>query len=91
MALPPIISNFPLFKIFRPGGNAASPRPTDASSRVPFSNPAQDIVQISEAARQKIEGLQQLNVSQVRALTAEVRQALEQNPISLGLNPDFAG
>jgi hypothetical protein len=79
MALPPIISNFPLFKIFKPGtgGNAAStPAQTPAA---PAAAP-QDTVSISPAAR---------NLDQINTITAQTRQILEQTPVALGLDPSF--
>jgi hypothetical protein len=90
MAIPPIISGFPLFRIFRTdrsGNGAADKAPAAGAS------PAGDTVQISDAAQKKLAAAQVLNAQdpgKIQAATGQVRQFLEQNPVSLGLDPAFA-
>jgi hypothetical protein len=86
MSIPPIISNLPLFRLFKSGGASANKAP---------GQPAQsggDIVEISDAAQKKLDAAQVLSAQdpgRISAVTSQIRQYLEQQPVSLGLNPAF--
>ena len=88
MSIPPIISNLPLFRLFKTGrGGAGADKPAN--------QPAQssgDTVEISAAAQKKLDAAQVLSAQdpgKISAVTSQVRQYLEQQPVSLGLNPAF--
>lgn len=91
MALPPIISNLPIIKLLRSEQSSAV---TGDAVKAGAPNHDNDIVEISEAARQKLsetEPLSSDNLAQVREVAAETRSILENTDFSLGLGPDFAG
>lgn len=89
MAIPPIISNIPIFKLFRsekPVSNESSEIKPEGSSM------PQDVVNISVAATEKLEGTKALsldNAEELRAVLGETRHILASSGQSLGLNPDF--
>lgn len=90
MAIPPIISNNPLFKLFRTdqqGGEKDSKADANAAATT------QDIVQISQAAQQRLDGIRQLSAddpAQIQQVAGETRDILEETGLSLGLDRNFA-
>ena len=89
MALPPIISNLPLFKVAKTDGANESSK-TDAPQAGTSSSP-QDVVEISEAAAARLEEAQALaDEQEALKVAASVRSEIAENPVSLGLAPDFA-
>lgn len=93
MALPPIIANNPLVKLFRSDGvedkNTGKKAVAEASTGA-----ARDVVEISEAARKKLESIQSeaaADEGQAREVAAETREMLRADESqTLGLDPEFA-
>lgn len=94
MALPPIIANNPLVKLFRSDGaenkNSGKKDAPGASADSP-----RDVVQISEAALKKLESVKQkaaADEAQARGVAAETRDLLRADESqTLGLDPEVAG
>ena len=91
MAIPPIISNNPLLKLFRTeqqSGAGKSKQPV-ATAQTP-----EDIVEISEAARERLDGIQDLSARKqddVRQTAAQTGDILGHNQdLTLGLDPGFS-
>jgi len=87
MSIPPIISNLPLFRLFKTDRSGAG-------ADKPANQPAQsgDTVEISAAAQKKLDAAQVLTAQdpgKISAVTSQIKQYLEQQPVSLGLNPAF--
>ena len=80
MAIPPIISNLPIFRLFKSDKGAKTEAPAANESVAASSS---DTVEISSAAQDK------LDVSRAREAVAKIKQYLEQYPITLGLDPAF--
>jgi len=83
MALPPIITNLPFLKLFRTEQETSQP--------VKESLPA-DIVEISEAASARFESIKSLspsNLGELQEILHDTRTTLEENSVSLGLQPGF--
>ena len=89
MALPPILANLPVFKLFRSGQSETVQQQHGAAGK---SSAPQDVVQISDAARQRLEGLEDLASDSAAGKTAtNTRTILADDPrLTLGLPPDFA-
>ena len=89
MALPPVISNLPILKMF--GIGASQPAKT---GKAPADNSGaklpQDVVELSEAARSRMEGPQDLNESQAGNKAKETGALLSESGVSLGLDPKFS-
>lgn len=93
MALPPILTNLPFLKTFK--NDSASDQPAasqdnqteqvETSSFVP-----QDVVEISRAASQNLEGIKSLSEDEVPLVTANTRDILERENVSLGLEAGFS-
>ena len=86
MALLPIISNFPLFKIFKPNDAASSKQAVQLQPAADKTF-ARDVLDISPAAYQK---LNDRDLGQIQALATQTKKILEEAPVSLGLDPNFA-
>ncbi|GEM_PF-1480964 len=90
MAIPPIISNNPLLKLFRtddPGFRRESGGKTEKTSNA--ASTPQDIVEISQAAQQRLSGIQQLsadNPEQIQDVAGETKEILEETDVALGRN-----
>ena len=90
MAIPPIIANNPLFKLFRTeqqGGEKSGKADTNAAAT------PQDIVQISKTAQQRLDGIRQLSAddpAQFHQVAGETRDILDETGLSLGLDRNFA-
>lgn len=87
MTIPPVISNFPALNVFRSdrSGNAEVQSPQSSSS-----NP-QDLVEISDAALEQLQGSQQLEAdNEAQELASNTRSILGDSDLSLGLDPDFS-
>jgi len=83
MALPPIISNSPLMKLFKTGPGAKAEAPQSAKN----SNMPQDVVELSAAARKRLDGVKTaLNAEQARDAAAAVKDELGRSNVSLGLD-----
>jgi hypothetical protein len=80
MGIPPIISNLPIFRLFKSDKGSKADAPAANES---IAASATDKVEISSAAQEK------LDVSRAREAVAKIKQYLEQYPISLGLDPAF--
>jgi hypothetical protein len=80
MAIPPIISNLPIFRLFKSdkGGKTGAPVANES-----VASSSSDTVEISSAAQDK------LDLSRAREAVAKIKQYLEQHPITLGLDPAF--
>lgn len=85
MALPPIISNLPIFKMFtKPAANGQQGR-----TEQPAISKAQDEVTLSSAA-QKLSGASELkNAAEALSTAAKTGALLQQGGFSLGLDPGF--
>lgn len=101
MALPPIISSLPIFKLFKPANNAA-PAKTEAGQGTPVKNTAkntarntvpQDSLHLSAAARRSEAPLAGTINDPVQAykVAGQTRALLTDNNLSLGLDPEFTG
>ena len=87
MALPPIIANSPIAKLFR----TEQPKQKGAAESASASA-QQDVVEISEAARKKFGEAQLLADQQARVVAEETRDILSKDESqTLGLDPGFAG
>ncbi len=91
MAIPPIIANNPLLKLFRTDKPGGEDEVKDAGGAA--STP-EDIVEISEAARQRLDGgihaLSADDLGEVQEVAGETRAILEDTDLSLGLDPEFS-
>ena len=81
MAIPPIIANNPVFKLFQSDKtqNKDSRKADDSAAASAGSSP-QDVVNISEAARKKLESVQQKVAdtdTQARRIAGETKGILE--------------
>ena len=86
MALPPIISNSPLFKLFKTEPAAKSePKPAVPQS----ASQPEDVVEISEAAQARLNGVQTLSEQDAPGVAAQTREQLTDSDIALGLDPNF--
>lgn len=94
MALPPIIANNPIIKLFQTGQKNASPKDAVPPEAKTGAAP-QDIVNISGAALRKLASAQvsPLETDEAAQQTAhQVRGALAGDETqTLGLDPGFAG
>ena len=86
MALPPIISNFPLFKLFRKDGAANVPK-KQAANTARTSAP-QDIVNVAKS--EKLASAKKLTEKEVPAVLSETKDVLAKTGYSLGLDPKFS-
>jgi hypothetical protein len=83
MALPPIITNSPLFKVL--SGTPSGPA-KDTSQ--PAAKAPGDIVKLSDEALRKLDAAEIQSQSKARSTAGEARADLEQNPtVNLGLDP----
>lgn len=89
MAIPPIISNNPLLKLFRTDPASGSQDNETAS----VSQTSEDIVEISEAAQQRLDGIQEFSSErpeEIRQTAQESREILEgDEDLTLGADPAF--
>lgn len=91
MALPPIISNLPIFKTFKPAPSEKTAQTEPETVHSLSENVAGDVVEISQAAQQRLEGVKVLGDDDVPVVLVETQRILEENEnISLGLDPDFS-
>lgn len=89
MALPPILSNLPIFKLFKTAAPSSSARQAGQSTK---SAVPKDVVEISEAAKKRMEGLRPLslkNESELRETLGKTRDLIAEHGVSLGLDPSF--
>ncbi len=92
MAIPPI-SNNPLLKLFRTDKQGADGKDDQKQQAAQADGAAtkQDVVEISAAARQRLEGAKTLaNSDEARETAEETRTILEEGDQTLGLKPDFS-
>lgn len=91
MALPPIISNSPIFKIFQ----SDSTRSKNDVAKTSGAQTTEDIVEISEAAQERLNGIKSLssdNAEQVREAAGEAGEILRRDEsLTLGVDPAFDG
>lgn len=83
MAIPPIISNNPLLKLFRTDQQGGEKNEKPANTAATPS----DIVEISETAQKRLDGIKQLSAedpAEVQQVAGETRDILTENQISLG-------
>ena len=80
MALPPIISNFPLFKLFR----------TDNAAKAKAKKEAVKTTQPQDVVSNRLEGTRKLKEKEVPAVAAQTREQLASSGVSLGLDPKFS-
>lgn len=84
MALPPIISNSPLFKLFTADKPA---RPAAPSAEGKGADTIRDTVSLSDAALEKLDTIR--DESKARETAGAIRHALEDNPdATLGYRED---
>jgi len=86
MAIPPIISNNPLFKLFRTEQPSGTKQEKTAN---PAATP-KDIVEISDAAQQRLNGIRELSEADAPQVAADTKDILEETGLSLGLDKGFA-
>ncbi len=90
MAIPPIISNNPILKLFKTdksGGIDATQKAAEAP------NSPQDVVEISEAARKRLDGVKELssdNPAEIKTVAENARDILEESGVTLGLDSSFS-
>ena len=87
MALPPIISNLPIIKLFQPRDNAAAAKDNGAVKKA-----VSDTLNISTAAARalKLSGVAEIaDAAQARDTAAGTRAILERANVALGLDPQF--
>ncbi len=86
MAIPPIIANNPLLKLFRTDNSGTDN--TANETRAPATD--SDVVELSNTARQRLDGIESLSASdpdRIRAVADESRGLLEANKqLILGLD-----
>lgn len=91
MAIPPIISNNPLLKLFRTDQSGG----TDKTKTSDGPSTPQDVVEISDAARKRLDGVRHLSEDkpeEVKDVAGETRDILESNQnLTLGPNQSQAG
>ncbi len=90
MALPPIISNLPIFKLFRSEAPTQAPQQTQTAKSGGGALP-RDVVEVSEAALDKLSQSQDKirNEAQARDTAEDVRDDLAENDdVSLGLDEE---
>ena len=91
MAIPPVISNLPIIKALR-AGQAAPADNQSKTENTPSPSAPEDVVNISETAQQRLDGLKDLSLDKPDELAdtiAEVRDLVEKHLVALGLDPDF--
>lgn len=85
MALPPILTNSPIFRVLT--GNQDRPV-KDVSEKTPVKNTPGDSVTLSDEALRKLEELQSADINgtdKARNTASNIRTSLEQNPeLTLG-------
>jgi hypothetical protein len=93
MALPPVIANNPLVKLFRSEGVETKNSDKKTAAEAPAQTP-RDVVEISEAARKKLESVKQKAAEDdvaARKVAVQTRDLLTQDESqTLGLDPEFA-
>ena len=88
MAIPPVVSNFPALNVYK--SNQASARAAASESNSRAGEP-QDLVEISSAALEQLQGDQHLADEQEAGEVAQqTRQILQGSEFDLGLNSDFS-
>lgn len=88
MALPPIISNMPFLKVFKTDKAQAA----SENSEIKSANNPQDVVDISSAAAERLNGTKVLsleNEEELRAVLGETRHILASTDGPLGLKKNF--
>lgn len=92
MALPPL-SNIPFLNKFFRTDQAAATGKAKAAGTQAVSNEASvaaDIVEISAAARQGLEGIEELSSVRAGEVAAAMRERLAESDLALGLDPSFS-
>lgn len=85
MVIPPVILNNPIFKLFR------ADKPDIKQPESGAGATAEDIVEISVAAQQRLDGIRALpadHPEDALKLAGETRHILEGTGVTLGLNSD---
>ena len=89
MAIPPIITNNPIVKLFR--SEQKAPDGPEAG-RITQQTP-EDIVEISEIAQQRLDGLEALSSkdpARLQEVSVQTRDLLAENEsLTLGVDPGF--
>lgn len=86
MALPPIISNSPIFKLFSADKATRPATPANAGEKG-SAGAASDTVSLSDAALEKLDAIR--DESKARETAGAIRRALEDNPeATLGYRED---
>lgn len=90
MVLPPIIANNPFLKLFRSEALEDAANEIKNSANTMSAGKADDVVEISEAARRKFEENLLADEKQARAVAQETGERLRNDEsATLGLNPGF--
>lgn len=88
MAIPPIIANNPILKLFKTEPSSGSKTDVAKTPQTP-----EDIVEISEAAQQHLDGIRDLSkegADKVQEVAGETRGILEgDESLTLGADPAF--
>lgn len=92
MALPPIIGNLPFLRGLQSGTDTSQQQQQSQSAgqsvqTAPQS--AQDNVSLSEEALQRLESETAITEIQVNEVVEETRNQLDNNEVTLGLDPEF--
>jgi hypothetical protein len=85
MGILPIITNNPILKLFQ-GDRTRSEDKTSGQTDKPSAQNS-DIVEISRAAREKLQGIQNLSSDdpdKIHSVTVETKNLLAQNEVTLG-------
>lgn len=89
MAIPPVVSNFPALNVFK--SDQARNDAKAPSNVSPSAGQTEDLVEISSAALEKLQGDQQLaSESEAHELSGNTKEILQDGSYSLGLDPDFS-
>lgn len=83
MAIPPIISNLPIFKSLK----TAEPAQKQEVATSPATT--EDVVEISGAARERLENVRTLTEQEAPEVSAQTAKELADSDLALGLDPSF--
>ncbi len=86
MAMPPIISNSPLFKALKGSG---SDRAEPQSNSAPVATSSGDNVDISAAVQNRIGDVQTLTPEQATQVSGDTAELLADSDLALGLDPSI--
>lgn len=83
MAIPPIISNLPIFKNLKTAETVQKQEVKTSPATT------EDVVEISGTAQERLENVRALTEQEAPEVSAQTSKALEDNDLALGLDPSF--